>query len=467
MIIKFTLTSTLLAFLLSIVAISSYAQDSIRISGQLLNNTRYAKVIVKQYGIGEFEIGAFPVDKETGRFSIVAPKEIVAGVYRLQYNQTENEYVDIIINGVESAIDFSIDVAIPFKDRLPSFSKSAENRAWYNFKKELTYLNSLLSPQFQFLENYPVAKHKLYQKVQKKYQQQVARLNQYKFNFIKTTPFYWAKYMAKFEDSFFSRPKDHFRLQQFDLHENFWKYKPTNEALLINTPLYTQSILNFIQYYMNPDMGFTEDEATDGFKKAVDTIMKQFSDNAKTKEFAIKYLQMGFKEIGNEKVLQHIDQNYKELIEQCQDDTNKIAFEKRMAGYVALKPGSVAPEINFSKDGREIGLSDIATEYTVVAFWASWCPNCEEQMPLLETFLSTHKNVTVLAISLDDDAIAFENAIQKYPSMLHSCDFKKWDTKAAQDYFIYGSPTFIVLDKNHKIIDKVVSFNAVIELLEE
>lgn len=456
-----------LLILTVLYSITTFAQDSIRITGQLRNNTKFPKVVVKQYGIGEFAIGSFPIDKETGKFSIVAPKDVLAGVYRLQYNQAENEYVDVIINGKEPLIDFSIDVSIPFMERQVSFTKSVENISWYNFKKELLYQNTLIVPQFEFLASYPTTQDKLYQLVQKNYYQQVANYSFYKDNYIKTTPYYWAKNMAQYENSFFSKPKDHFRLQQFELHENFWKDKPTTDALLINTPLYTQSILSFIQYYMNSDMGFTEEEATEGYKKAVDTIMKQFEGNEKTKEFALKYLQLGFKEIGNEKVLQYIDEHYKELIEQCQDDSDKTAFEKRMAGYAALKPGTKAPEISFSKAGKIVGLKDLTTDFTVVAFWASWCPNCEEQMPLLETFLSSHKNVTAVAISLDDDANAYQTAIQKYPSMLHSCDFKKWDTQAAQDYFIYGSPTFMVLDKDHKIIDKVVSAKAVIELLEK
>ena len=448
-------------------SITTFAQDSIRIIGQLRNNTKFAKVVVKQFGIGEFAIGAFPIDKETGTFKIVAPKEVLAGIYRLQYSQTENEYVDVIINGKEPAIDFSTDVNIPFKDRLPIFTKSTENIAWYNFKQELQYQNSLLTPQFQFLASYPNIKDKVYQLVQNEYQLKKTEYQNKLNTFIKSTPHYWSKQLAQFENQFFPNPKDLYRLQEFYAHENFWQGKPTQDELLLNTPLYTQSILSYMQYYMNPDIGFSEEEATTGFKKCVDVIMKQFEGNEKTKEFALKYLQLGFKEIGNEKVLQYIDEHYKELIEQCQDDSDKAAFEKRMAGYAALKPGTKAPEISFSKAGKTVGLKDLTTDFTVVAFWASWCPNCEEQMPLLETFLSSHKNVTAVAISLDDDVNAYQTAIQKYPSMLHSCNFKKWDTKAAQDYFIYGSPTFMVLDKDHKIIDKVVTAKAVIELLEK
>ena len=38
--------------------------------------------------------------------------------------------------------------------------------------------------------------------------------------------------------------------------------------------------------------------------------------------------------------------------------------------------------------------------------------------------------------------------------MLHSCDYKGWDTEAATKYFIAATPTFILLDKEKKILGK-------------
>jgi thiol-disulfide isomerase/thioredoxin len=445
-------------------SISTIAQDSIRISGQLLNNTRYAKVVVKQYGIGEFAIGAFPIDKETGTFKIVAPKEVTAGIYRLQYSQTENEYVDVIINGKEPAIDFSIDVNIPFKDRLPIFTRSTENIAWYSFKQELIYQNTLLTPQFQFLASYPNTKDKVYQLVQKEYQ---LKINEYqnKLNtFIKSTPHYWAKQMAKYENTYFPNPIEHYRLQEFYAHENFWQGKPTHEELLINTPLYTQSILSYMQYYMNPDIGFSNEEATAGFKKCVDVIMKQFEGNEKTKEFALKYLQLGFKEIGNEAVLQYIDQNYAATA-QCTEDDDEL--KKRLAGYEAMKPGMQAPNIAFNANSTEVvaegldaikNLYDIKAEQTIVVFWASWCPHCMEELPKLNEWAKNNPNTKVVAISLDEDKTAYQTAIANFSNLSHYCDFKKWDSKAVADYYVYGTPTFFVLDKDKKIVGKYADF---------
>lgn len=458
----------LFTLLFSVVTIAQEA--FITIHGQLLHNTRYPQVVVKQYGNGEFVIGTFPVDKETGRFQITAPKDILAGVYRLQYNQTENEYVDVIINSTDPVIDFSIDVNIPFKDRLPVFTKSTENIAWYNFKRELQYQNSLLTPQFQFLASYPNTKDKVYQLVQKAYQLKKTEYQNKLNTFIKSSPHYWAKQLAQYENQFFPNPTDLYRLQEFYAHENFWQGKPTQDELLINTPLYTQSILSYMQYYMNPDIGFSEEEATAGFMKCVDVIMKQFEGNEKTKEFALKYLQLGFKEIGNEKVLQYIDQNYAATA-QCTD--GDLELKKRLAGYEAMKIGMQAPNIEFIANSSEVSatgldtiknLYDIKAEQTLVVFWASWCPHCMEELPKLNEWAIKNLNTQVIAISLDEDKTAYKSAIANFGNLSHYCDFKKWDTKAVADYYVYGTPTFFVLDKDKKIVGKYADFKDIEKL---
>ena len=51
--------------------------------------------------------------------------------------------------------------------------------------------------------------------------------------------------------------------------------------------------------------------------------------------------------------------------------------------------------------------------------------------------VSLHKNVSLVAISLDDDKTAYTTAIKKHPSTLHSCDYKKWESAAVSDYYIY------------------------------
>ena len=113
-------------FLLS--TFNSFAQDSIRISGELQNNTRFAKVVVKKFNIGSFDIAAVPI--KDGKFQIAAPTNLEAGVYRFQYSQSSlSEYVDIILDGKEKEIHFSLDLNEPKETRKPVFTKSEQNNS--------------------------------------------------------------------------------------------------------------------------------------------------------------------------------------------------------------------------------------------------------------------------------------------------------------------------------------------------
>lgn len=130
--------------------------------------------------------------------------------------------------------------------------------------------------------------------------------------------------------------------------------------------------------------------------------------------------------------------------------------------YRAMKKGNVAPEINFSDGGSYLNgmkqsqfnnLSSLQTPYTVVVFGASWCPKCMEELPRLKLNYKKWRSlgVEVVYISLDTDQSAFEQAVKAYPFFAY-CDYKKWESKVAKDYYVFGTPTFYLLDINREII---------------
>jgi thiol-disulfide isomerase/thioredoxin len=126
-----------------------------------------------------------------------------------------------------------------------------------------------------------------------------------------------------------------------------------------------------------------------------------------------------------------------------------------------MKIGNIAPDIVFSgdvfKNGSQIKtskrLSDIKSAYKVVVFGASWCAKCAEELsellPLYKKWKS--KGVEVVFVSLDTDKTKFNNFSSIFP-FFSMCDYKKWDTQAAKDYYVFASPTLFILDKNQKII---------------
>jgi thiol-disulfide isomerase/thioredoxin len=127
-----------------------------------------------------------------------------------------------------------------------------------------------------------------------------------------------------------------------------------------------------------------------------------------------------------------------------------------------MKKGNVAPEINFSDGGSYLNgmkqsqfnnLSSLQTPYTVVVFGASWCPKCMEELPRLKLNYKKWRSlgIEVVYISLDTDQSAFEQAVKAYPFFAY-CDYKKWESQVAKDYYVFGTPTFYLLDINREII---------------
>ena len=309
----------------------------------------------------------------------------------------------------------------------------------------------------QFIEFYPDKSDLFYKNAIKERSSKVVNYLKYRSNFISSTPYFFAKQIAVFSQTYFSNPTDDWRLREFYKFENFWNDKSTNEVALLNTPLYSESILEYLKYYMNPDINFTEDEMNEGFKNCVDNIIKKFSQHDKTQEFAIKYLQLGFKEIGNEEVLQYIDEKYASFI-QCTDDDDQL--KTRLAGYEALKLGAFAPNFTFmSTDGKEISLLDFKNTKVVLVFWASWCPHCMTEMPKIETWAKKHPEVLVLAISLDEDYANYQKIISNFSSLKHYCDLQKWQGDIVSKYYISATPSIILLYEAKKIVGKYKSYD--------
>jgi len=134
---------------------------------------------------------------------------------------------------------------------------------------------------------------------------------------------------------------------------------------------------------------------------------------------------------------------------------------RQLESYRAMKKGNTAPDIVFSGEVLKSGsvikspirLSQIDASYKVVIFGASWCPKCTDELrellPIYEKWKS--KGVEVVFISLDTDKTVFKNFTSVFP-FISMCDYKKWDTQAVNDYYVFATPTLLILDKHQKII---------------
>ena len=185
-------------------------------------------------------------------------------------------------------------------------------------------------------------------------------------------------------------------------------------------------------------------------------------------DYIVDYLTRGFEKYGFDKVNLHIAEKYKEQNE-CENEERKSDLQTRLENYQKLMEGKTAPEIEMTDDkGNRITLASMPASYTILLFWASWCPHCASMLPEIKKIYRDQnpQKFEIIGISLDTDENEWKKAMAKEDlPWINCCDFKSWNCKAAIDYNIYATPTMYVLDRNRTIIAKPITTDQLREVV--
>ena len=367
--------------------------------------------------------------------------------------------VDIILNRE----DVNIKTVYPWLQDSLIILESNENKAYYDFLKQENLSQKKMELLQNMLAQYP-ADDELYFSVIKRYndlqkeQQQfiVQTCERYKGSFAASliamhkTPFLDANLTETERQSYY---KKHY----FD-ELNFSK----ND--LIYSGAYTHSVVRYIMLYRDPAL--PQPELEKEFMKAVDIVLANTSEDPEVYDFVINYLMEGFERLKLDNVLKYMADNFMNTV--CKTDDSSTLL-RRMESYSKLATGMQAPDIAIrNPQNQEIRLSAIEKPYTLVVFWASWCPGCEELMPKLKKwYMSKAVDLEILAISLDSVRTDWIEALEKNNyNFQNGSDLKGWNGKAAGDYFVYATPSLFLLDHSRKILAKPMSFEDLLKAAE-
>jgi thiol-disulfide isomerase/thioredoxin len=128
-----------------------------------------------------------------------------------------------------------------------------------------------------------------------------------------------------------------------------------------------------------------------------------------------------------------------------------------------LQLGQIAPELEGTVDGQRVGLTDLDGRPITLAelrgkpvwvnFWATWCPPCQEETPVLREVSERHAtDVALVAVSVQETT---PDDVRRYAETYgldytigfdaRSAVFKAWQG--------YGLPTHYFLDADGVIRD--------------
>jgi peroxiredoxin len=127
-----------------------------------------------------------------------------------------------------------------------------------------------------------------------------------------------------------------------------------------------------------------------------------------------------------------------------------------LVGAAPPTPGSSAPDFQLKDlQGNTVRLSTLRGKTVVLHFWATWCPHCLAEMPLLENANRdlAARGAQVLAINLGEP----HKRVERYTQVHHLKLTILLDSrgKAAQAFGVVGLPATLVIDPEGRIAGQI------------
>ncbi|MFU8842890.1 MAG: redoxin domain-containing protein [Bacteroidales bacterium] len=381
------------------------------------------------------------------------------GMYRVFLDK--NRFFDIIFN--HENIEIKTDYNDLYKQLIVVYSK--ENEIYYDFLKQANEYRRKFDLLAPVVDYYPRT-DSFYFDVRRKFiMVQSDFLNYIQAIMDENPSAFVTKIIRQKKPLFYDPQLNEQDRRQYAIDHYFDNVK-FNDAELLRTNLYTNLAIDYLSLFSNPNL--TQDKLEDEFIKAVDQIMLQSMENSIVYEFIVDYLVGGFERFHFEKVLDYIAENYSP--EQCENEERKTDLQTRLEKYAELSVGKKAPEITLpDRNGNQVSLSSFRSDYTLVIFWASWCPHCIEILPDIHKLYKESINsskMKVLSVSIDTKMEDWVQILSRDNYVWTSVsDLKGWESPAAIDYNIYATPTMFLLDKAKNIVAKPITRSELVDAL--
>ena len=250
---------------------------------------------------------------------------------------------------------------------------------------------------------------------------------------------------------------------------HFWDKVIFNDNRLIRTPFFEDKLDEYFKNYVSREPDSIIEEVQ--YMLTVAKTGKEIYPFLLFK-FTNKYIAPEF--MGQDKVFLHLYQNFF-----AKGDTvllnqeSKKSITERAYSMMANQLGLAAPSLIVNTvDDKKLSLYDVKSAYTFVAFWDPTCGHCKEEIPKLDSlYKASWKNLQVKVFSVNinfKELAAWKNFItdhhlEDWFNVYQTEEDLNKEIKAGlpttirQQYDVFKTPTFYLLDSKKKIIAKNLS----------
>jgi thiol-disulfide isomerase/thioredoxin len=384
---------------------------------------------------------------DKGRFTFNI-EGLSTGLYRIQIGRSGN--LDVILQNKSFQLSTSV---ISLQDSL-RFKGSVQNSSYLSFLRYQDKLFSKLEILTSVLEYYP--------KDNEYYQQTKTEFSSLQEDYRK----YCESEMERLDGSYAGkliasqrRPDIPVELnieeQRIFLQQHMLDFVDFEDSTLLYSNLLPSRILDYLGLFQR--QGMSKEVVQKEYIRGVDYILTRAMFDDRVYTFSIDFLIRGFERFNFDMVVTYIADNF-ELNDACENPERRNELQKKLDGYQIMAIGKKAPNISMNSiGGGHFDLFESEDKYSLIVFWATWCPHCLNIIPELEAEYSELKKLglEVVSVSLDRSKDEYYEAIGiiKIP-WVNLSDFQGWDCDAADDYFVFATPTMYLLDEDKNIIAK-------------
>jgi cytochrome oxidase Cu insertion factor (SCO1/SenC/PrrC family) len=409
-----------------------------------------AKIMLAAFDDLDYHVVDTAHADESGKVNFLLPQGTPHGMYRL-YSR-KDVFTDIIFAGE----DVEITADHTQRGNLVEVIRSEENKAWYKYLHTENDVMARLELITPVVDYYPPGT------LRDSALAEFIRLQQSLSNTVRDVcdrnPRGMACHMAAIRKPPLMSPGIPPQERLEWLQKNYFSGLNMGDTLVLRSSVYADKVIDYIGLYA--DRSLTQSQLEDKFTGAIDALMTYVDPASPVYSYIVQYLVNGFERYKFEKVLAHIAENYMSQFS-CEDEDQKKAVEKRLESFRRMAAGKPVPAFSVPDvQGNPISLAQLKAPYHLIVFWSSQCPHCVEMLPELSRLFqgSLRERMDILAVSLDTDRKAWLDVLSEgdYP-WVHASELKGWQSKIANDFHIYATPTLILTDRQGTILAKPIT----------
>lgn len=268
------------------------------------------------------------------------------------------------------------------------------------------------------------------------------------------------EYAGKMIESEAAFAKTFVGFQRSDKDASYYNYLNSfnlEESKYLNIPLYRELLRLTILVKTDEKLNQLDSASrskTESRNQALTTVLDQII-NEEVKEY-LSFIVIHDK-LRSEN-LQNFDRLKAYFEKNVKDSAYIREFQTTYTLKVMLAPGKPAPELNCSDvDGNPVFLKVFRGKLVYIDFWATWCGPCRQETPYFKKLQLEYKDkdIAFVSVSIDHDKSTWQKTIlEEKPVYLSVIADNGWNSKVTKAYQINMIPTFVLIDKEGKLITR-------------